>query len=98
MGKGLPLMTAKRGRRVPIHDGEGLCSPGRWSISRRKLPSKPIDARFTRLLIELLIENAKVTGTTLDELWKKVGAGALTDSPFYQNTGALYRWKTADLF
>ena len=41
-GRGPPLHTEKKGVRVPLVDGGGLCSPGRWAPRDRILPNAPV--------------------------------------------------------
>ena len=49
-GRGSPLMTSRKGCAVPLIDGGGLCSPGRWPIRQRILPMTPIVAQTRELL------------------------------------------------
>ena len=44
-----------RGSYHDYHDGAGLCSPGRWPIAYRKLPSGKLSDRLQRLLVECLL-------------------------------------------
>ena len=38
IGRGLARRAKTMGRDRPFHDGGGLCSPGRWPTSRRRIP------------------------------------------------------------
>ena len=38
-GIGRTLETRRKGLARPVVDGGGLCSPGRWPLARRRLPS-----------------------------------------------------------
>ena len=41
-GRGPPLQANRKGGKVPVIDGGGLCSPGRWPIDRRQLPDSDV--------------------------------------------------------
>ena len=47
-GRGSPLMINRKGCAVPLIDGGGLCSPGRWLIKQRILPSSSVVALSRR--------------------------------------------------
>jgi hypothetical protein len=51
-GRGSPLMANKKGGKVPIVDGGGLCSPGRWPIKQRVLP----DGKAVAMVREIIWE------------------------------------------
>ena len=82
VGNGRPLQVLKKGRSVPIHDGGGLCSPGRWPMERINLPAAPAGQRLRRILVEFLTDTTKETNIELKQLWFKLAAGKATVSPF----------------
>ena len=49
-GRGSPLMTSRKGCAVPLIDGGGLCSPGRWPIKQRILLSSRVVALSREIL------------------------------------------------
>ena len=54
-GIGPPIQALHKGRARDIHDGAGLCSPGRWPPGQRRLPSTPSLARTTKSMEEFLV-------------------------------------------
>ena len=37
--EGPPMQVSYKGERRALHDGAGLCSPGRWPVEKRRLPA-----------------------------------------------------------
>jgi hypothetical protein len=83
-GRGPPRESRHMGGNKPYADGGGLCSPGRWAPSQRRLPQGPAVA--IRNLIAIKYEEciSKVTGGTDDGLgfMFKLAAGAVKTCPF----------------
>jgi hypothetical protein len=82
-GVGPPISTFKcagvQGR--PFHDGAGLCSPGRWPLSRRVLPAQA--QWFTNSLDDWLQSWAGKDGEdALQALVYKIVGTKLAKSPF----------------
>lgn len=53
-----PMQVSYKGETRALHDGAGLCSPGRWPVDRRRLPST---------------ERETSTGMVREGLWSVVG-------------------------
>ena len=66
-GHGCPLRTGRGSRHREINDGGGLCSPGRWAPSRRKLPL--FAAKVTEALETVVVEIAAQEG---EGYWSRV--------------------------
>ena len=77
-GFGPPLSAVWSGKKRELHDGGGLCSPGRWLPPRRKIcswkPLRSVSERLSALLLKSLGEPAKVC--------LKLACGKSSDSPF----------------
>ena len=50
VGPQFPLMTSRKGCAVPLVDGGGLCSPGRWPIKQRILSNTRIVTQSREIL------------------------------------------------
>ena len=77
-GFGPPLKAVWAGKVRELHDGGGLCSPGRWLPGRRKLCSwkkvESVGSSLSKLLFQTLGEPAKVCF--------KLACGRCHESPF----------------
>ena len=80
------MQAVYKGKSRAIHDGGGLCSPGRWPISQRVLPAQPAFVR-----VRTLVENAfgdwvsgcdKLEGGAPRVFWQ-LAAGCCSASPFH---------------
>ena len=77
-GFGPPLSAVWSGKIREMHDGGGLCSPGRWLPARRKIcswePLRSVSEKLSVLLEQSLGEPAKVC--------LKLACGKFDESPF----------------
>ena len=89
-GKGLPIRATHGHQKRDLEDGAGICSPGRWSPKRRRLPD-------TDNLSSSLVEAMKLDAETWDGLIWKMLAGRMEADPFTSQqkadgAAALLKW------
>ena len=82
-GEGDPLMVGSSPVKRELHDGAGLCSPGRWPIERRNLPESPLLCNFRRLLKGFVV---KLLDTTVFE---RLACGKVKDCPMGEELNVL---------
>jgi hypothetical protein len=94
LGRGLPLIAPARGGSREIHDGAGLCSPGRWAPEARRYPTG-----VTEELCGLLAASLPMVYGTGDfkNLVFKLAAGKQTTSPFTGSEVEKVRGEVVDL-
>ena len=87
-GSGRPIQASYKGRSRSIHDGGGLCSPGRWPIASRRFPQSDSFARVRECVrrsfldwIALLDSQASCAGGAQGLFWQ-LAAGRCSSSPF----------------
>ena len=71
-----PLSTGSGPATRELHDGAGLCLPGRWSVDRRRLPDNS-----TLTATKSLIRNF-VTRHLRTDLFAKLACGKIDSCPF----------------
>ena len=70
-------MTIGRGTKArELHDGAGLCSPGRWIPEQRKLPENEIVEKFSQKI------KKPVTERLFSDLFAELACGRVKDCPF----------------
>ena len=95
-GLGPPMEVYYKGIKRPVHDGGGLCSPGRWPVSRRKElnteASKALQAKVQELFRDWM---RRIGMDKAKERFWKLAAGKLKGEVFFdiENLRAdLDRW------
>ena len=81
--EGPPIQVSYKGETRALHDGAGLCSPGRWPVDRRRLPVTErekstvawFEDAFETWLKEVGVEEAK-------QIFWSMAAGRVKQSPF----------------
>ena len=91
-GAGPPIQVSYKGERRALHDGAGLCSPGRWPVKRRRLPSSE-RASSTCSWFEEAFNSwlEKVGGETAKGIFWKMAAGKVQQSPFEEGMAEFRR-------
>ena len=85
-GWGRPLQAYYKGLHRGIHDGGGLCSPGRWAVKKRKPlegeKATTLAAEVKKLFLSWMakVESGKKGGA--QEIFWKLSAGLCKESPF----------------
>ena len=82
-GVGPPMQTKYKGDLRPLHDGAGLCSPGRWPVGRRTAPAEERGRELSRWCLKAFEDWVELEG---EEKAKKIvwsmAAGRLDGTPF----------------
>ncbi len=82
LGCGPPLRAGQGPHSREVHDGAGLCSPGRWPPERRTPPTawavKALGAALRREVVSL----STSAGFDAETIFDKLAAGDFQDSPF----------------
>ncbi len=82
-GHGKPMQCFYKGKHRTIHDGGGLCSPGRWPVNQRRPLSsregKELSAVVKSQFLKWLLKKGE--GEVKDAFWKLV-SGKHPSSPF----------------
>ena len=82
-GLGPPMEVYYKGIKRPVHDGGGLCSPGRWPVSRRKElnteASKALQAKVQELFRDWM---RRIGMDKAKERFWKLAAGKLKGEVF----------------
>ena len=81
MGK--PLCVGRGPHQRELHDGAGLCSPGRWPIKKRVLPQTPVLQNLKSLLKDFVTKQLKT------EVFAKLACGRVDSCPFGQKLDEL---------
>ena len=55
-GVGPTLLPLRKGAPKPFVDGAGLCSPGRWPVTRRRLPNNDLATKLQKIVLDRLKE------------------------------------------
>ena len=72
----------KKGKRREVHDGAGLCSPGRWALRSRLLPNSWCSRAFSNALEEFIGEWSSRSGIQPKDLLCQAACGKLVASPW----------------
>ena len=82
-----PLLAYYKGKHRMVHDGGGLCSPGRWPVKCRKAPAGEtalaISSVFRREFLKWLL----TTGDGGKGVFWKLAGGRAVESPFKSHLG-----------
>ena len=86
-GFGPPIRPLKKGVPRDFVDGAGLCSPGRWPISQRRIPDDYTSKRLQKVVRDGLLKSEKVWKSKKPEMDLKrmlmnLALGKLDKSPF----------------
>ena len=85
-GWGQPIKCYYKGSHRTIHDGGGLCSPGRWPIgSRREMKAergKEMAACCKTLFLRWILETEKSANGGVKEVFWSLAGGKARSSPF----------------
>ena len=77
-----PLLAYYKGKHRMVHDGGGLCSPGRWPVECRKVPdgegALAMSAVFRREFLKWLL----TTGDGGKSVFWRLAGGKAVESPF----------------
>ena len=87
-GAGPPMQVSYKGEKRSIHDGAGLCSPGRWPVKRRKQAA----SERARSTIAWFVEAFDIWLSGVGEeaakgIFWKMAAGRVEQSPFEESVG-----------
>ena len=78
-----PLQVSYKGETRALHDGAGLCSPGRWPVSKRRLPKTERETATVSWFAEAFEGWLRVVGEDkAKEIFWSMAAGKLRESPF----------------
>ena len=82
-GLGPPMQTKYKGELRSIHDGAGLCSPGRWPVERRTAPASETGKELARWCLRAFEDWVELEGEekAKDLFWQTAG-GKLGGTPF----------------
>ena len=82
-GLGPPMQTKYKGELRSIHDGAGLCSPGRWPVERRTAPASETGKELARWCLRAFEDWVELEGEekAKDLFWRTAG-GKLGGTPF----------------
>ena len=88
-GWGRPMRAYYKGKHRTVHDGGGLCSPGRWPPSRRK-PLKEakgvrLAVKVKKLFLSWILEVEKNRKGGIKDLFWRLAGGKHPSSPFVEN-------------
>ena len=79
-GHGAPMQAVYKGRVRSIHDGGGLCSPGRWAVKNRRFPDS---AAFGKVRLQVKLAFLRWTqGCDAQKVFWDLAAGKCKSSPF----------------
>lgn len=82
-GVGPPIQTKYKGELRSIHDGAGLCSPGRWPVGRRTAPSTELGKELARWCMKAFEDWVELVGEDrVKRLFWEMATGKLGGSPF----------------
>ena len=99
-GHGHTMLPLRKGIPKPFTDGAGLCSPGRWPIDRRRLPSNDIAMELQQILLKALFDFEadlkKNKQMDLRHVLLKTAVGKMTEQPFPKEMIAMLRSRLRD--
>ena len=70
------MMIGRGSKAREMHDGAGLCSPGRWLPEQRKLPENPVLSELQGMLKQYVV---RYLGT---DLFARLACGKVKECPF----------------
>ena len=80
---GPPIQVSYKGETRGLHDGAGLCSPGRWPIDRRRMPSKERERSTVEWFGKAFDSWMSAIGEDkAKEIFWAMAAGKVKESPF----------------
>ncbi len=82
LGCGPPLRAGLGPHSREIHDGAGLCSPGRWPPERRSPPTAWTIKAFGAALRREVVALTSSAGLGAEAVFDKLATGGFQDSPF----------------
>ena len=88
-GLGRPMRAYYKGKHRTVHDGGGLCSPGRWPPDRRR-PMKEakgirLAAKVKKLFLAWILEVERCRKGGIKDLFWQLAGGKHPSSPFVEN-------------
>ena len=100
-GEGEPLRCYYKGKHRTVHDGGGLCSPGRWPVEQRK----PLDSyegvrlasKCKRMFLSWMMSRDQEGKSRAQEVFWKLASGQARSSPFEEEMGGFRRELDAEL-
>ena len=75
-GLGSPMKIGRGTKAREIHDGAGLCSPGRWTPEQRRLPENDVLTELRNLLKQFVVGHLETN------LFAKLACSKITECPF----------------
>ena len=85
-GRGRPIQCYYKGKKRTIHDGGGLCSPGRWPVeARRELEDEQairLASRCKKLFLKWVMSLGNGPGDQVKEVFWSLAGGKVKASPF----------------
>ena len=82
-GVGPPMQTRYKGDLRAIHDGAGLCSPGRWPVGRRTAPATEQGRELARWCVKAFEDWVELEGEErVKQLFWSTAGGKLGGTPF----------------
>ena len=88
MGAGRPMQCFYKGKHRTIHDGGGLCSPGRWPVKNRKelrtREGREVAAVIKAQFLKWLLNKGE---RDVKEVFWKLAGGKFLGSPFEEAMG-----------
>ena len=80
---GPPMQTRYKGDLRAIHDGAGLCSPGRWPVGRRTAPATEQGRELARWCVKAFEDWVELEGEErVKQLFWSTAGGKLGGTPF----------------
>ncbi|CAJ1386988.1 unnamed protein product [Effrenium voratum] len=79
-GVGRPMQACYRGKKRGVHDGGGLCSPGRWRVGARNFPEGTHFCEIREIITKFF--KGWLSQERGQETFWQMAAGRLTGSPF----------------
>ena len=80
--RGLPLQAEWEGKKEPLNDGLGLCSPTCWRPADKGATLSPSSVVLCRDMYQMCMEFVGRNVSSPKELCEKLAAGEITESPF----------------
>ncbi|CAJ1392764.1 unnamed protein product [Effrenium voratum] len=79
-GVGRPMQACYKGKKRGVHDGGGLCSPGRWRVGARNFPEGTHFCEIREIIRKFF--KGWLSQERGQETFWQMAAGRLTGSPF----------------
>ena len=84
-GVGRPMQACYKGKKRGVHDGGGLCSPGRWRVGARNFPEGTHFCKIREIITKFF--KGWLSQERGQETFWQMAAGRLTGSPFVDGCG-----------